>query len=400
MKNQTFTQGISLRISAGFLIVISLIITLTFVGLNHITKVNSQMTQIVETNNVKITLAQVMQNALQERALSMHTIAVLDDAFLKDDEYMRFSRLGNDYYQARKSLEKLIKTPEELSILVKIRDLTRDTQPDVQSVVEQGLYKNDPSIFEKIRQQAVPKQRLIAEQVKQLVTLQQEQALSALEKAQSSYNQARNLMLLLGGLATILGILIAVYIIKRVSKQAHQLEHQALHDELTGLANRSLFSDRLRKMITRGQRQSISFSIILIDLNRFKQVNDIYGHQVGDLLLQDVARRLNKCLRKVDTVARLGGDEFVVILESLSSESVNKIVDKLTSIISEPFLLAGKEITVGSSMGIASYPIHGQDCITLINRADAAMYEAKRNKIAYLHYNENTNYSEKLQRKF
>jgi len=400
MKNQTFTQGISFRISAGFLIVISLIVTLTFVGLNHITQVNSQMKQIVETNNVKITLAQVMQNVLQERALSMHTIAVLEDDFLKDDEYMRFSRLGNEYYQARKSLEKLIKTSEELTIFVTIRDLTRDTQPEVQSVVEQGLYKNDPSIFEKIRQQAIPKQRLIAEQVKKLVALQQKQALRALDRAQSSSNQARNLMLLLGSLATILGILIATYIIKCVSTKAHQLEHQALHDELTGLANRSLFFDRLGKMIRRGQRQSISFSIILIDLNRFKQVNDIYGHQVGDLLLQDVARRLNKCLRKIDTVARLGGDEFVVILESQSSESVNKIVEKLTNIIAEPFLLSGKEITVGSSMGIASYPIHGQDCITLINRADAAMYEAKRNNVAYLHYSEKTNFSEDLQRKF
>jgi len=400
MKNQTFTQGISLRISAGFLIVISLIVTLTFVGLNHINQVNSQMKQIVETNNVKIKLAQVMQNVLQERALSMHTIAVLDDAFLKDDEYMRFSHLGNEYYQARKLLEKLIKTPEELTIFVAIRDLTRDTQPDVQRVVEQGLYQKDPSIFEKIRKQAIPKQRLIAEQVKQLVSLQQEQALGALDKAQSSYNQARNLMLLLGSLATILGILIATYIIKCVSKQARKLEHQALHDELTGLANRSLFLDQLRKMIRRGQRQSISFSIVLMDLNRFKQVNDIYGHQVGDLLLQEVARRLNKYLRKIDTVARLGGDEFVVILESLSSDNVDKIIEKLTKIIAEPFLLSGKEITIGSSMGIASYPIHGQDCITLINRADAAMYEAKRSGKAYLHYNEKTDYLETSSRKF
>ncbi len=385
------TQGIGLRVSVGFLVVVIFMVTMMVVGLNYIATVNSQMKQVVETNNVKIALAEIMMQALHERALSMHSITILEDPFARDDEYMRFSRIGSEYYKARKELEARISTPEELSILVAIRELTRQTQPDVQTVVELGLrdnksVTNKAKIFDKIRTIAIPKQRLIIEQVKKLVTLQKAQANTALQAAQSAYTNARNLMVLLGGLATLLVILISMIVTRRVTNQAHQLVQQALHDELTGLANRNLFTDRLKKAVMRGQRNAAPFSIILIDLNRFKMVNDKLGHQVGDLLLKEVARRLKQCVRKVDTVARLGGDEFVIILEPLAPQNVQQLVDKLTVVIAKPFLLAGQEISVGSSLGIATYPNHGQDCMTLIKRADAAMYEAKRNSIPYQYY--------------
>ncbi|MCK5723572.1 MAG: GGDEF domain-containing protein, partial [Gammaproteobacteria bacterium] len=169
------------------------------------------------------------------------------------------------------------------------------------------------------------------------------------------------------------------------------LEHQALHDELTGLANRLLFQDRLKKSILGGQRQASSFSIILIDLDQFKVVNDSLGHNVGDLLLQEIARRLKNNVRKMDTVARLGGDEFVIILDSIGNEQVIKFAEKLVKVIAEPFLLARNEIEIGISMGISSYPEHGHDCITLVNRADMAMYEAKRKNIPYTLYSDKIN---------
>lgn len=386
MKIQTYTQGIGSRISMGFLMVALLMVALTFVGLKHMAQVNTQIKNIVENNNVKIKLGNIMQNALHERALSMHSIAVLKDEFLQDDEFMYFNNIGVRYVNARRQLESLTLTDKEKEILSEIRILTQNTQPYVRQVIELGLDTNDPVIFDKIRELAIPKQRLIAEQVKSLVSLQQEQAKRALNEEQSAYLQARNLMLLLGGLATLLAVLIAYFVIQHVTRQAAQLEHQALHDELTGLANRLLFNDRLKSSILRGQRQGMSFSTLLIDLDRFKAVNDTFGHNIGDLLLQEVARRLNSNVRKVDTVARLGGDEFVIILESLAKDKILQFADKLVEVISEPFLLAGHEIKVGISMGIASYPEHGHDCATLVNRADVAMYEAKRTNLSYLCY--------------
>lgn len=388
MKIKTFTQGIGSRISVGFLIVAVLMVALTFVGLKHMAQVNFQIKNIVENNNVKIELGNIMQNSLRERALSMHSIAVLKDEFLQDDEFMRFNSMGVRYVNARKNLEALTLTQKEIEILSEIRLLTKETQPFVQRVIDLGLDTNDPVIFDKIRELAIPKQYLIIEQVKNLVALQKIQANIALNNEQSSYQHARNLMLLLGGIATLLAILIAYFVIRHVTAQAALLEHQALHDELTGLANRLLFQDRLRSSILRGQRQGMSFSTLLIDLDNFKAVNDSLGHNVGDLLLQEVARRLNSHVRKVDTVARLGGDEFVIILESLEEKQITQFADKFVEVISEPFLLAGNEIKVGISMGIASYPQHGQDCTTLVNRADIAMYEAKRNSLSYVCYSD------------
>lgn len=392
MRTQKNNEGmclrISLRIGAGFFLVVMLMLALAFVGLKHMAQVNSQIKNIVENNNVKIELGQIMQTALHERALSMHSVAVLEDEFVQDDEFMRFNIMGSRYINARKKLESLNLTNNEKEILSEIRLLTKETQPYVQEVIQIGLDGRDPIIFDKIRELAIPKQRLIAEQVQKLVLLQKEQAVTALNSEQSSYKNARNLMLVLGSLAIIIGIIIAVFVIRYVMKLAKQLEQQALHDELTGLPNRVLFKDRINNSLMRGQRQSISFSIILIDLDRFKAVNDTLGHNVGDLLLQEVARRLKSNVRKIDTIARLGGDEFVIILESLNQDETIQFVEKLASSFNQPFLLAGHDIDVGVSMGISSYPEQGQDDSTLINRADIAMYEAKRNNKTYVCYSD------------
>ena len=389
MNAQVYTQGIASRIGIGFLLVVLLMVALTFVGLKHMAQANDQMKNIVENNNVKVELGQVMQNALHERAISMHSIAVLKDVFLQDDEFMHFNSMGQKYLTARKELEELTLTNDEKIILSEIRELTKDTQPYVQKVIQLGLDTNDPIIFDMIRELAIPKQGLIIEQVKKLTLLQKQLATEALAREQLAYENARKLMLLLGGVAAILGILIAVFVIRHVIKQAAQLEHQALHDNLTGLANRILFQDRLKSAILRGQRQAMPFSVILVDLDDFKKVNDSLGHNIGDLLLQEVARRFKNNIRKVDTVARLGGDEFVIILESLDHEQVVTFTENLLTILTEPFLLAGHEINAGLSMGIASYPKHGQDCTTLVGRADIAMYEAKRNKVSYMCYSDN-----------
>ena len=386
MKTQTSTHGIRSRIRFGFFMVVLLMMALTFVGLKHMAQVNTQIKNIVENNNVKIELGHVMKNALHERALSMHSVAVLRDEFLQDEEFMHFNLMGAKYVLARQKLESLTLTDKEKMILDEIQTLTKETQPYVQEVIQLGLDTNDDAVFDKIRALAIPNQRLIAVQLQNLVVLQQEQARIALDDEQSSYQNARILMLLLGGIATILAILIAYFVIRHVTKQAHQLEHQALHDEMTGLANRLLFNDRLKTSIMRGQRQGMSFSTILLDLDGFKMINDTLGHNIGDLVLKEVARRLKNNVRKMDTVARLGGDEFVIILESLESDQVIQFADKLVSSINKPFLLGGNKIDVGISMGIASYPQDGQDCETLVNRADIAMYAAKRNNIPYICY--------------
>ncbi|OAN54694.1 hypothetical protein A6A04_12280 [Paramagnetospirillum marisnigri] len=157
------------------------------------------------------------------------------------------------------------------------------------------------------------------------------------------------------------------------------IRHLAHHDSLTGLPNRFLFGDRLEAAITRADRHQTRIALVFIDLNKFKPVNDTYGHAVGDMVLIGVAKRLSNCLRKTDTVARIGGDEFVAILEEISGEKeIRRLVGKIMVAVSSPETIDGVEPSLGASLGIALYPDDSTESIDLIDKADKAMYLAKR----------------------
>ncbi len=162
--------------------------------------------------------------------------------------------------------------------------------------------------------------------------------------------------------------------------------HKANFDQLTGLANRSLFFDRLSREISRSRRSNKRVALLFLDLDGFKAVNDIYGHDAGDGVLKEVSRRWSGCVREVDTIARLGGDEFAVIVANLDSPCdaaplAEKLIQELSPAIALPH---GKECNVGTSVGISIYPDNGTEMDTLLSLADAAMYESKmRGKNTY-----------------
>jgi diguanylate cyclase (GGDEF)-like protein len=163
-------------------------------------------------------------------------------------------------------------------------------------------------------------------------------------------------------------------------KRTHsRLEFLAQYDQLTGLSNRSLFLDRLRSSLQRATRDSLRLAVIYLDMDNFKQINDSFGHSTGDLLLQEVARRLRQCVRESDTVGRLGGDEFAVLLDNIGrQEDAAPVAEKIIATLSAPYLLEGHTLMSTPSLGIALYPEHGQTDLQLIRHADEAMYVAKR----------------------
>ncbi len=156
-------------------------------------------------------------------------------------------------------------------------------------------------------------------------------------------------------------------------------QYLAHYDLLTGLPNRTLFSDRLHQAIAKARRDKSQMALMFIDLDKFKPVNDTLGHQVGDLLLEQVASRLRECLRREsDTVARVGGDEFVVILQEIEAVGDAALVaEKILQLLNQTFDIAGHPISISSSIGIAIFPEHGSDEKLLLKCADAAMYRAK-----------------------
>ncbi|MFW6263892.1 MAG: CHASE2 domain-containing protein [Cyanobacteriota bacterium] len=157
-----------------------------------------------------------------------------------------------------------------------------------------------------------------------------------------------------------------------------RLRYLANHDPLTGLANRKLFLERLTETLIWAQNNEQRVGLLFLDLNGFKQVNDTLGHDMGDLLLKAVAKRLTNCLRSSDVVSRLGGDEFTVILPGIKQLNDTEIVSqKIISSLSQPFMLQGKSISVSVSIGSSIYPDDGENEAVLIKKADKGMYQAK-----------------------
>jgi diguanylate cyclase (GGDEF)-like protein len=171
-----------------------------------------------------------------------------------------------------------------------------------------------------------------------------------------------------------------------ISGREEQIRFQGGHDSLTGLPNRTLFLDHLALWIANAKRRDTLVGMVMMDLDRFKEINDTLGHSLGDDLLAEIGRRLRQTIRESDTVARLGGDEFAVMFESAGPESAVEVAQRIGRALETPFALGGVSIDVKASMGIALYPLHAEDAGTLMKRADVAMYQAKRNQGAYALY--------------
>jgi diguanylate cyclase (GGDEF)-like protein/PAS domain S-box-containing protein len=161
-------------------------------------------------------------------------------------------------------------------------------------------------------------------------------------------------------------------------KAEETIRRLAYHDPLTGLPNRLLFRDRLSVAITRAKRHQQYLAVMMLDLDKFKDVNDTLGHHMGDLLLQDVGERLIGLLRKGDTIARMGGDEFMLMLPEIKKiEDSTMIAQKIVDAFQNPFIIDDHEIHITTSIGIAIYPDNSDDVDTLVKHADIAMYRAK-----------------------
>jgi len=387
MNQRTQPLGMGARIGIGFVVVLVLMVALGATGLRYVAEANQRLKDIAQGNNVKTELATVMHSTLRERALAMHALPILADPFEKDIEVQRFNTQGTIYMGARERLERMPLSREETRILAHILELTREAQPAVQAVVEMAIFSDDQqAIFEHIRSVAMPRQRAIAEQVGVLLQLQREQTAAALRNAEASYERVRNLMLGLGTMALMMGMAIAWVVSQRVTRQAEQLATQAIHDPLTGLANRAFFYEQLTQAMKRSRRQDSRLALLYFDIDKFKQINDSHGHDVGDEIIRRFAHRVQGAVREVDFMSRIGGDEFVLILEGLAEARCAEVVaNKLLDAMATPFTVKGRSLPVSTSIGIALYQ-PGMSVDDLVRQADQAMYRAKergKNRIAF-----------------
>lgn len=176
----------------------------------------------------------------------------------------------------------------------------------------------------------------------------------------------------------IIGAVLVFHDVSEKRSMLKQMIHQAYHDPLTGLPNRVLFNDRLSLAIAQAHRNNEMLAVLFLDLDRFKQVNDMMGHAKGDILLKDVSEKIAECIRETDTVARLGGDEFTVLLPCVRhAQDAAKVAHKIIEMLDQSWRIDNQEFHITASLGIALYPNDGQDPEALLKHADTAMYRAK-----------------------
>jgi diguanylate cyclase (GGDEF)-like protein len=196
-------------------------------------------------------------------------------------------------------------------------------------------------------------------------------------------------LLLLGGLVLLYAAIFRIVVgaSRRLRRQAEENAHLALHDTLTDLPNRTLFRDRVQQAILRAAREGDGVAVMLMDLDRFKEVNDTLGHHSGDVVLRQLSRRLSEALRESDSIARLGGDEFALLLPKVAgAPAAIQAAERVTDVLDQPFVLQDLPIALEGSIGIALYPEHATDVDTLVQRADVAMYAAKGTQRPYALY--------------
>jgi diguanylate cyclase (GGDEF)-like protein len=176
--------------------------------------------------------------------------------------------------------------------------------------------------------------------------------------------------------------------VRREYRRAQErIRHLAYYDPLTDLPNRTLFTDRLQQAVFTGRRKKHGFALMILDLDRFKNINDTLGHHAGDQALQQVAARVNACVRESDTVARMGGDEFAILLPTVSRPSgAITMARKILAALVKPLQIGDRNLEISASLGIALFPEHGNETDSLMRAADAAMYEAKHTQTGFKVY--------------
>lgn len=201
---------------------------------------------------------------------------------------------------------------------------------------------------------------------------------------------------LIGTISTTLILMPFLFIVmkQRIRLEGAEEKFKALsyYDELTGLSNRRYFEEKLTDSLIDLGKENKTGVVFFLDFDGFKQVNDNYGHEVGDLLLKEMGNRLLNCLRKEDTISRYAGDEFVIFLPDTDKPAILKIVKGIFEEINKPFTINNFQIKTSTSIGLAFFPEHGTDAITLIRNADLAMYKAKSlGKNSYYMYEQGAN---------
>lgn len=510
-----FLGNSKFTITAGFSIVILLLLAVILVSATRLSTINAKHKQIIVERSGKIEIIRSMRNIVRARTLSMFEISILQDAFELDDEFMHFNKLARDFIKLRLKLEAMELDKQEIALLNKAKAMIRISAPLQEEIVDRIIDENLAGV-KKLMDEDIPLERGILSVFDQFLVVVRKASNEAVRNAEAEYRLAYQSILLLGFIAIVLAIIIMRVVINRTNKIEHdlfkekelaevtlhaigdavittddkghvaylnpvaeqltgwsnaeaegkplpevyktlvgdtraevrhlayktpldaqvvalqrhsilvakngmeyvvedktspirnrngelvgnvvvfrdvthardieqQLSWQATHDSLTGLANRLDFELQLKELLESAKRDKREHSLLYLDLDQFKVVNDACGHTAGDELLKQLSAVLDHIVRKSDTLARLGGDEFGVLLNGCAMDRAKEIAEQIRMIIEDfRFEWQDKTFKIGVSIGLVCINQDSEGITSVLSAADAACYVAKdlgRNKI-------------------
>lgn len=404
-------------LSISFSIIIILILITTVVSFKYLSSVQNHIIQIIETQNKQIDLMHKLRSISRERILKLQALTTATDSFKKDSYIMQFHTLGGLFLEIRQELLKTRLNEDEKKLLKIQREIARNVVSSQYRIIELVENGENQKALKYLVNNTVPMQNQNISYMDQFIVYQTHENQFIKSDSEKKIKSSYIIVASLTGLSILLIIILANIVTRHITKmvnllsslaeqykntalkltiahdsleqkvkeKTHELQqanehlkHIAGHDSLTELPNRRLFSELLKQELNRAERHKYKLALLYMDLNGFKNINDQYGHDIGDEVLVNVTKRLKASLRKEDLIARLGGDEFTICYSNIKNISDVKVLCKiLNDKMAQPIYIRGKPCHVGLSIGVSIFPDHGNNCQTLLKIADAAMYQVK-----------------------
>jgi len=382
-------DNIRLLVTIGFMAVLTLMFSLATISLLQLQSINARMEKLVEVTNMKTAAANDMRDAIRLRADSLKTMRMIQDPLERDAEHQRFISYAGKYSIARERLFSHGMDERETVLNHQLQQLTRASQPHIDAASNLLMSEAGEEETSIAMEQVFKLQGLKLGRLGELVQLEQQKTQEALTTSRRHYNSTRQLLFALTGFALLFSLLVARTVINHVSAKNRQLAYQASHDPLTGLINRHEFECRVERAIQNAKVQATTHTLLYLDLDQFKIVNDTCGHAAGDELLQQLSQLLLGSVRHRDTLSRLGGDEFGMLFENCPLDKAVEIAGSLLTSIQEfNFTWGESSFTLGISIGVVPIDRSTSDIASAMSAADSACYiakEAGRNQLQIAH---------------
>lgn len=393
LRQRDLARGMNLPMGWFFGLLLLMMCALIGHAVWRINALDGQMRVIVESFNRKIQLATDLQEAAYNRHSSLVYQTLATDPFARDDGFQVFIKWGYEVGKARNELKAMRLDDFERANLARQDKLVAKIMLVQEEITDLASREEIARAHAIMARDLRPLNLAFTNVVEELRRYERDRIRTALLATQAATQDAIRLHLALGGVSLLLAGFTGLATRKLLVRHAQtickqmsaleeagiRLEHQAFHDPLTGLANRALFQRRMAEGLEYARQDGFQVGVIYLDLDGFKEINDVHGHATGDALLQEVAQRLRHTVRAADTVARLGGDEFAIIVMGIAgADQCREILHKIEQAIARPAVLEGVPITPAGSLGCVMFPQDGQTMEELLKAADERMYARKR----------------------